>query len=49
MRAAGKPDAAKDLDAEADDVLAQLSASDDRLPVPEALAARMRRLPFRWK
>src|SRR5204863_491400 len=28
LRAAGKPDAAKDLDAEADDVLAQLAASD---------------------
>ena len=49
LRTAGKPDAAKDLDAEADDLLAQVAASDDRLAVPEALAARMRRLPFRWK
>jgi hypothetical protein len=49
LRAAGKADAAKDLDAEADDLLAQVAASDDRLPVPEPLAARLRRLPFRWK
>jgi len=48
-RAAGKADAAKDLDAEAQDVLDQIAASDDRVPVPAALAERLRRLPFRWK
>lgn len=29
--------------------MAHLEASDDRLPVPAPLAARMRRLPFRSK
>lgn len=49
LRAAGKPDAATDLDREADDLLATLRASDDRIPLPAALAARFARLPFRWK
>jgi hypothetical protein len=48
-REAGRPDAAKDLEAEAQDLLDQVAASDDRLPVPGALAERLRRLPFRWK
>jgi hypothetical protein len=48
-RDAGQAEAAKDLEAEAQDVLAQLAASDDRLRVPAALAERLRRLPFRWK
>jgi hypothetical protein len=30
-------------------VLANLDASDDRVPLPKPLAERMRRLPFRWK
>lgn len=49
LAASGKTDAATDLVREADDLLANLLASDDRVPVPAALAARMRRLPFRWK
>lgn len=49
LATAGKADAAADLVREADDVVANLEASDDRLPVPAPLAARMRRLPFRWK
>ena len=49
LSAAGKADAAVDLVREADDILSNLEASDDRVPVPAALAARMRRLPFRWK
>ncbi len=49
LDAAGKPDAAADLRREADDVLANLDASDDRVPLPKPLAERMRRLPFRWK
>ena len=47
--AAGKADAAADLVREADDVLSNLDASDDRVPLPKPLAERMRRLPFRWK
>jgi len=49
LGAAGKHDAAGDLVREADDVLANLDASDDRVPLPRPLAERMRRLPFRWK
>ena len=49
LRAAGKADGAKELEDEAADILRDLAASDDRMPVPAALAARMRRLPFRWK
>lgn len=49
LRAKGKDDAARDLDREADDVLATLASLDDRVPVPAALAARLRRLPFRWR
>ncbi len=49
LSAAGKADAAADLVREADDLTTHLEASDDRLLVPAALAARMRRLPFRWK
>lgn len=49
LDAAGKADAAADLRREADDVLANLVASDDRIPLPKALAERLRRLPFRWK
>jgi hypothetical protein len=45
----GKADAARDLEAEAADLLANVDASDDRLPVPAATAERFRRLPFRWK
>lgn len=49
LRAAGKADAAADLEREADDVLATLATLDDRVPVPGPLAARLRRLPFRWR
>lgn len=49
LAAAGKADAAADLEREADDVLTNARASDDRIPVPAPLAARLRRLPFRWK
>lgn len=49
LATAGKADAAADLEREADDVLANARASDDRIPVPASLAARLRRLPFRWK
>ena len=49
LRAAGKADAAKELDDEAAGILRDLAASDDRLPVPATLAERMRHLPFRWK
>ena len=46
---AGKADAALELRREADDVLAALTASDDRIPVPAPLADRLRRVPFHWK
>jgi hypothetical protein len=49
LRAKGQADAAADLEREADDVLATLAALDDRVPVPTALAERLRRLPFRWR
>ncbi|MFO0931857.1 MAG: hypothetical protein U1E39_04015 [Planctomycetota bacterium] len=49
LRAHAKPDAAADLEREADDVLATLAALDDRVPVPAPLAERLRRLPFRWR
>lgn len=45
----GKADAAAELLREADDIDEVLRSGDDRLPVPAALAERMRRLPFRWK
>jgi hypothetical protein len=48
-RAAGQDDAARDLEAEARDVLAQVEAGDGRLAVPAALAERLRRIPFRWR
>ncbi|MCC7140213.1 MAG: hypothetical protein IT460_17470 [Planctomycetes bacterium] len=49
LRDAGKADAAADLEREAADLRATLGATDDRLPVPEALAARLRRIPFQWR
>ena len=49
LEKAGKGDAALELRREADDVLASLAASDDRVPVPAALADRLRRVPFHWK
>ena len=49
LRAAGKADVAKELEDESAGILRALAASDDRMPVPAALAARMRHLPFRWK
>ncbi len=49
LRAAGKGDAAADLEREADDLVAHVLASDDRIALPAALAVRFARLPFRWK
>ena len=49
LRDAGKADAAADLEHEADDLLATVLASDDRIPLPAGLAQRFARLPFRWK
>jgi hypothetical protein len=42
-------DAAAEMEREADDLVENLAATDDRIPVPESLAARLRRLPFRWR
>ncbi len=49
LRAKGQADAAADLEREAADLTATFAALDDRLPVPAALAERLRRLPFRWR
>jgi|GEM_PF-6541227 len=48
-RAKGQADAAADLEREAADLTANFATLDDRLPVPAALAERLRRLPFRWR
>ncbi len=49
LEAAGKADAGAEMRAEADEVRARAANADDRLLLPAALAARFRRLPFRWK
>ncbi|MBL9085644.1 MAG: hypothetical protein JNM10_00745 [Planctomycetia bacterium] len=49
LRGKGRPDAAADLEREADDVRATLAYLDERVPVPAPLAERLRRLPFRWR
>jgi hypothetical protein len=45
----GKTDVAKEVRAEALDLRRNLAAEDGRLPLPADLAAKLRRLPFRWK
>jgi hypothetical protein len=45
----GRVEAAAELEAEANELLARAGASDDRLLLPAALAERLRRPPLRWK